>query len=99
MTIRVISSMATARLLAELAQRLEAESPVHVSLEAVGGVDAAKRVRAGEAFDIVVLASDVIDALIAEARIVARTRTDLVRSGIAVAVRAGAPHPDISSAE
>lgn len=99
MSIRVISSMATARLLAELGLQLEAASPLRLSLESVGGVDAAKRVRAGEAFDVVVLASDVIDALIAEGRIVAGTRTDLVRSGIAVAVRAGTPHPDISSAE
>ena len=99
MSIRVISSMATGRLLAELAQQLEAETPHRVSIESVGGVDAAKRVRAGEAFDIVALASDVIDALIAERRVVAGTRTDLVKSGIAVAVRAGTPHPDISSAE
>src|SRR5215210_4088440 len=99
MSIRVISSMATARLLADLAQQLEAESPLRVSLESVGGVDAAKRVTAAEAFDVVVLASDVIDDLLADGRIVAGRRTDLVRSGMTVTVRAGAPHPDISSAE
>jgi molybdate transport system substrate-binding protein len=62
-------------------------------------VDAAKRVRTGEPFDIVVLASDVIDQLIAEGRIVAGTRTDIVVSPIAVAVRAGSAHPDISSGD
>lgn len=89
--------MATARLLTELAQRFEATSPLRVVVESVGGVDAAKRVRAGEAFDLVVLASDVIDQLTSEGRIVPGSRTDIVRSPIAVAVRAGAARPDISS--
>jgi molybdate transport system substrate-binding protein len=63
----------------------------------VGGVDAAKRVQAGEAFDLVVLASDAIDKLIASGHIAAGSKVDLVRCGVAVAVRAGAAHPDISS--
>jgi len=93
--IRVISSMATRPVLAEL---IGAFSQSHeVVLESVGGVDAARRVRAGEPFDVVVLAADVIDQLIGEGRIVARSRVDLVRSGVAIAVRAGAPPPDIGS--
>ncbi len=44
-----------------------------------------------------VLAADVIDQLIGEGRIVAGSRVDLVRSGVAIAVRAGAPRPDIGS--
>ena len=91
--------MATRRLLAELTARFEENSPMRVTVEAVGGVDAARRVRAGEAFDIVVLAADVIDALSGEGRIVAGTRVDIVASPVAVAVRAGASHPDISSAD
>jgi molybdate transport system substrate-binding protein len=66
-------------------------------MESVGGVDAAKRVQAGETFDVVVLASDAIDKLIASGHIVAGSKVDLVRSGVAVAVRAGTAHPDISS--
>lgn len=89
--------MATRRVLSELVAMYEASSPGAVVLESVGGVDAARRVRAGEAFDVVVLASDAIDALEAEGRIVAGTRVDVVRSGVAVAVRAGAPIPDIGS--
>jgi molybdate transport system substrate-binding protein len=95
--LKIISSMATRQVLAELVAAFEARSPVRASLEAVGGVDAAKRVRAGEPFDIVVLASDVIDRLAEEGRIVAGSRVDLVRSGVAVAVRAGAPRPDIGT--
>ena len=60
-----ISSMATRQVLAELAGAYEQRAGWRVAIESVGGVDAAKRVQAGEAFDVVVLASDAIDKLIA----------------------------------
>jgi len=66
-------------------------------VESVGGVDAARRVQAGEAFDAVVLAAHAIDQLIAAGCIVAGSRVDLVRSGVAIAVRVGAPRIDIGS--
>jgi molybdate transport system substrate-binding protein len=97
--IRVISSMATRQVLADLVQRFEQQGGAKVQVESVGGVDAAKRVRAGEVFDAVVLAANVIDELVAEGHVLAGTRTDLVKSGVAVAVRAGAPRPDIGSAD
>lgn len=95
--LRIISSMATRQLLADLVAAFERVSPHRVAVESVGGVDAAKRIRAGEAFDAVVLAANAIDSLIADGRIVAGSRVDLVRSGVAIAVRAGAPRPDIGS--
>jgi molybdate transport system substrate-binding protein len=97
--IGVISSMATRQLLADLAARFEAESQRRVALEAIGGVDAAARVRAGEPFDVVVLARDVIESLIGDGRIRAGSRVDLVQSPVAIAIRAGAPRPAVGSAE
>ena len=94
--IRVISSMATRQLLADLVARFESTSSQRVHVESVGGVDAAKRVKAGEAFDVVVLAANAIDDLIAAGKIVGN-RIDIVKSGVAIAVRAGAPRPDIGS--
>lgn len=91
--------MATRQVLAELATAYEKQSGCRVAIESVGGVDAAKRVQAGEPFDVVFLASDAIDKLIAAGRVVAGSKVDLVRSGVAVAVRAGAPRPDIASEE
>jgi molybdate transport system substrate-binding protein len=88
-----ISSMATRALLAELVAAYEAP----VAMESVGGVDAAKRVQAGESFDVVVLASDAIDKLVAAGRVLAGSKADLVHSDVAVAVKAGAAHPDIAS--
>jgi len=95
--IKGISSMATRLLLAELVDGFARRSDLRVAIESVGGVDAAKRVQAGEAFDVVVLASDAIDKLMASGHIQAGSKVDLVRSGVAVAVRAGAQKPDIAT--
>lgn len=89
--------MATRLLLLDLIAIYRSESAQEVTLEAVGGVDAARRVQAGEAFDAVVLAANAIDRLIYSGSIVAGSRVDLVKSGVAVAVRAGASRPDIAS--
>ena len=89
--------MATRQVLAELAAAYGRSSGVAVQIESVGGVDAAKRVQSGEPFDVVILASDAVDKLIAGGGVIADSKVDLVRSPVAVAVRAGAPHPDISS--
>ncbi len=94
-TITGISSMATRALLAELT----AAYGQPVAMESVGGIDAAKRVQAGEVFDVVVLASDAIDKLLVTGRVLAGSKVDLVRSGVALAVKAGAAHPDIASEE
>lgn len=91
--------MATRQVLAELVLAFERQSDCEVRIEAVGGVDAARRVQAGEAFDVVVLASEAIDRLIAGGHLRAGSRVDLMRSGVAVAVRAGEPVPDIGSEE
>jgi molybdate transport system substrate-binding protein len=91
--------MATRRLLGELIAQFEKGSPHQVALESVGGLDAAKRVRAGEPLDVVVLAREVIDDLIGAAHIVEGSRVDVAASAIGVAVRSGTPHPDIRSAD
>ena len=101
MTSRItgISSMATRALLADLAGAYRERTGIAVSVEAVGGVDAARRVQSGEAFDVVVLAAEAIEQLAADGRVLPGSRTDLVRSEVAIAVRAGAARPDVGSAE
>ena len=95
--IRIISSMATRQLLADLVAQYPQAKVQRISTESVGGVDAARRVQAGEAFDAVVLAANAIEQLIASGKLVAGSRADLVRSGVAIAVRAGAPQLDVRS--
>ena len=91
-----ISSMATRAVLAELAASFEAQCGVQVAIESVGGVLAAQRVAAGEAFDLVLLASDALDKLMAAGHVLPG-RVDYVHSPVALAVPAGAPLPDVGS--
>jgi len=59
-----------------------------------------QRMDAGDPFDILVsTVPELMDELVQRGRIIADTRTPLVRSGIGVEVRAGAPKPDISSVD
>lgn len=95
----LISSMATRQLLAALAEAWQLAGGSRVKLEAVGGVDAAWRVQSGEAFDVVVLASDAMAKLAAEGHVLAGSRRAIVDSAVALAVREGAPLPDIASEE
>lgn len=96
-TITGISSMATRQILTALTTQYRAATGRTVAIEAIGGVDAAKRVRAGEVFDIVILADDVIEKLAAEGHVAPESRTELVRSAMAMAVPSGAQKPDIGS--
>jgi molybdate transport system substrate-binding protein len=57
------------------------------------------RLRRGEPADVVIVADDALDELIKEGLVVAASRVALARSGIGMAVRAGAPKPDISSVD
>jgi molybdate transport system substrate-binding protein len=93
-----ISSMATRQLLAELARAHAAAGGTPLALESVGGVDAARRVREGENFDLIFLASDAIAKLIASGHVLAESHVDLVRSQVAVATKTGVPAPNIATA-
>jgi molybdate transport system substrate-binding protein len=95
--IRVISSMATQRMLADLVATFQVGACDRVSVESVGGIEATRRVEAGESFDIAVLAAEVIERLVTAGIVVGRSRRDLVRSSIAVAVPAGEKVIDIGS--
>ncbi len=57
------------------------------------------RLQRGERTDVVIMAGSGIDELIKAGRLVAGSRADLARSSIGIAVRAGAPRPDISSVD
>jgi molybdate transport system substrate-binding protein len=92
-----ISSMATRLILGELARRYEARTGVAVDIRSMGGVDAASLIRAGEAVDMVVLASNVMAQLEAEGHVRPGSVQGFTRSGMAIAVRAGAEQPDIGS--
>ncbi len=94
--LKLISSMATRELLAALAARYQQQFARQVITAAAGGVDVARRVESGEAVDVVVLAAGAIDKLISQGKLLPG-RIDLVQSGIALAVRAGASLPAVAT--
>jgi molybdate transport system substrate-binding protein len=83
----------------ELIPAFERATQHRVAAVWAGSVDIMKRMQAGETFDLVVMPGTAIDELIKLGKVVAGSRVDLAKSGIGVAVRAGAPKPDIGSAE
>src|SRR5262245_58121180 len=56
-------------------------------------------IEGGETFDLCVLTPAAIDDLIKKGKIAAGSRTDIVKVGVGVVVKEGAPHPDISTVE
>jgi molybdate transport system substrate-binding protein len=97
--IKGISSMATRQILADLTGLYEQRSGCQVTIKSMGGVNAVRTVRAGEPIDVILLASNVMEQLEAEGYIGSDSRADFARSGIAVAVRAGAQWPSIDNDE
>ncbi len=57
------------------------------------------RLQRGEPVDVLIMAGEALDGLIKQGKVVAGTRVDLARSRIGMAVRAGAPKPDIRSVD
>jgi molybdate transport system substrate-binding protein len=94
-----ITSMATRHILEGLALEFSRRSGIAVSLTAMGGVEAQKRLREGIGADLVLLASSAIERLEAEGRLVRGSRTDYARSVVALAVTAGTRHPPVATVE
>jgi molybdate transport system substrate-binding protein len=65
----------------------------------VGANSIPSRVRRGEPIDVVIVADTALEQLIDDGLVLADSRVDLARSGIGLAVRAGAPLPDISTVD
>jgi molybdate transport system substrate-binding protein len=95
--LKLLSSMATRDVLREMASRYQVDTGRAVNCEAAGGVDVARRIQGGEAVDVVVLASNAIDKLIEEKKLIAGSRVDLVKSGIAIAIRANSLRPEVGT--
>jgi len=57
------------------------------------------RLQRGEPVDVVIMADTALEDLIEQGKVAAGSRVDLVRSSIGVAIRAGAPRPDITSVD
>jgi molybdate transport system substrate-binding protein len=93
-TIRIRSTLAVMGAMHEIAENYEAAT---IEADFAPTVALLERLRGGETADIAILTAQGIDDLIAQGIIRAGTRTDIARSFVGLAVRAGAPKPDIGS--
>jgi molybdate transport system substrate-binding protein len=85
--------------LIELAPVLEREHAIRFTTTWGATVGLAQEIAGGAQADLAILTGEVVDDLIARGKAVAGSRVDLARSGIGVAVRKGAPRPDIGTAD
>ena len=97
--IKVLSTQATEQAYRELAPQFEQASGHKVTTIFTGTLDVQKRIAAGESYDIILMAGPAIDDFIKAGKVVPGSRVDIARSGVGVAVKAGAPKPDIGSTE
>jgi molybdate transport system substrate-binding protein len=97
--LKVISSQAIKEAYLAFAPEFERISAYKVNTTWNGTNDILKKLRAGETFDMVILVTPSMEAMIKEGKVVPDSRVDLVRSGIAIAVRQGALKPDISTVD
>src|SRR6185295_9466157 len=97
--LRVLSGNGAKAAVRELCTQFERATGNKINLHFEVNADIQKKIEAGEAFDVAVLNPPVIEALSKEAKIVTGSRADIGRAGLGVAVRQGAPKPDISSVD
>ena len=97
--IKVLSGNGAKAAVRELCTQFERATGNKINLHLEVNADIQKKIEAGEYFDVAVLNPPVIETLSKEAKIVAGSRADIGRAGLGVAVRQGAPKPDISSVD
>lgn len=96
--LRVLCTLGLKGVLTEIAPAIAAAgSPFDATYESTNAI--LRRLAAGEEADLAILIDTTIDDLIKAGTLRADSRCDLARSGVAIAVRAGAPKPDISTPE
>lgn len=99
--VKVWTARLIATVLREAGPQFERETGHRLEVKEIFGPQLINGLKAGEPFDtdVLILRYDFVDALIKDGKLRADTRTDLVKTGIGVEVRAGAPKPDVSTVE
>jgi molybdate transport system substrate-binding protein len=99
MQIKVLSTHAVVEVLRELVPDFERQNGAKLCLAYNPAAVIKREIAAGAAFDIAIVTRSVLDELIAQGSIIRETCRNLARCGLGLAVRAGAPKPDISTVE
>ncbi len=97
--ISVISTQATEEAYKELVAQFEKATGHKVTTFFSGTLNVQKKLAAGEPYDLILMAGPAIDEQVKLGKAVAGSRVDIAKSGTGLAVRKGAPKPDISSVD
>ncbi|QOZ53549.1 substrate-binding domain-containing protein [Bradyrhizobium sp. CCBAU 53338] len=95
--VRMLSTLGLMGAMRSLSAAFETATGIHVDADFAPTLALLKRLRAGEAADLVILTREGLDDMIGERRVIAASAADLARSYVGLAVRKGAPHPDIAN--
>jgi molybdate transport system substrate-binding protein len=95
--IRMLSTLGLMGAMRSLSSAFATATGIHVEADFAPTLALLKRMRAGEAADLVILTREGLDEMIGEGRVIADSAGDLARSYVGIAVRKGASHPDIAN--
>ena len=97
--IKLLASGATREIVEALLPAFEKSTGHKIAATWTGTVKIKEQIEAGAPFDLVIVGAPEVDKYIADGKLAAGTRIDIAKSGVGVAVKAGAPKPDISSGD
>jgi molybdate transport system substrate-binding protein len=97
--LKVYSTIGVRSAAEELFRRFEETAGHRLTLSWASAAMLIKRIEAGETADVLILNRAGIDAMKAQGKIAPGSDVTLASSGVAIAVKAGAPRPDISTPE
>ena len=96
-SVRVLSTLALAGAVRALAAEYQAVSGAIIDADFAPTVRLLERLKEGETADVLILTQEGLAGLVSAGSVVAESCVDLARSYIGLAVKAGSPHPDIST--
>ena len=97
--IKVLSAGAMRSMVAELGEAFRQETGHTIAISTATAGEIRQKVTAGDSADVVIVTDTVLEQLATAGLVVSDTRADIARTGIGVAVREGAPKPDITTTD
>jgi molybdate transport system substrate-binding protein len=97
-SVRLLSTLAFMGAVRRFAEPYRVTTGTRIDADFAPTLALLKRLRGGEQADVVILTREGLDELLAEGSLAPHSKVDLACSYVGLAVKAGSPHPDISSA-
>lgn len=93
----ILSAGAVEEGVATLARAYARDAGLEIATHFGTGPEIEKRLASGEALDVLIAPAAVVERAVKAGRVMADTQTPIARVGVGVAVRRGAPRPDVTT--